>query len=461
VHSSTLHPPGPGLGGGVIAAARPACAWLVGLVLVAQGCARGEPCLTQDDCLIGTYCERTNTQGFDEGVCISDCLAPSDCPVTDPALQVGVCDNTGRCRVGERPPRLRVLDPENDTLLAEDTREIRLVGEVESAAAEVRVEIEPSNNGACVGGETVTLTLSNDRPGTLAKMSFVTPSMPVDPGLTSFVVRGTVGAGSDILEHLVELPCPGCASVALELPRPRTSLSVLELPRLEGSISPASVSDVLWRVRSDAGEVIDGTAGVVGGRFVVTRVPLFAGKNRVQVVVTGVGSGLGESRCSTSVVAGSGRELGLRALMTWDGPTSDLDLHLITAGGRFGDPLSDLSARGGRALLGGEVVDDFDGRGPERVSAPSLPDGVYGVVVEPVFDAEDAGANTFLRVLWNGRLVVPGPIGPAFLSTFDGRLWIAGVLRISGGESEWEPLDDYLPVSMPPTRSPSEWPSYY
>jgi hypothetical protein len=221
------------------------------------------------------------------------------------------------------------------------------------------------------------------------------------------------------------------------------------------------VTEVIWRVRSERGEVIDGSASVSGGRFAATRVPLFAGQNRVQVVATGVGSGLGESRCSTFVAAGSGRERGLRALMVWDGPTSDLDLHVVGPGGRYGDPASDLTARGGRDLFGGRVVDDFDGRGPETITATEVVDGDYGVVVEPVFDADDPGANVFVRLLWDGRLVVPGPIGPAFLSSLDDRLWIAGVLRIAGGGAEWRPIGEYLPARMPPTRPPADWPSYY
>lgn len=424
-------------------------------------CTTGEPCLTQDDCAIGTYCERGGASGFDEGTCARDCVSAEECPVGDPTLEVSVCDNAGRCRVSERPPRVRVLDPEHDTLLSEDTRDVRLVGEVETAAAEVRVEIVPQVGAGCASGDLQTITLRNETPGTFVKMSFVTSEMPLDPGLTSLQVRAVVGGSSDALEHDLEIPCPGCARIALSTPLLGTALGELELPRLEGNITPDSVRELTWRVRSENDEVLDGSADAMGGRFSVQRLPLFAGRNRVQVVVTGVGTGLGEARCSTFVVAGSGRERGLRALMSWDGRTSDLDLHIVGPGGRFGDLASDLSARGGRTLFGGEVVDDFDGRGPERVSAPMLEDGVYGVVVEPVFDADDPGSNTFLRILWNGRLLVPGPIGPAFLSTFDGKLWVAGVVRISGGVAEWVLIDELVPTSMPPTRPPADWPSFY
>lgn len=434
----------------------------LGLLLAGStACRSGEPCLTQDECRIGTYCERGGAAGFEEGVCTSDCASAEDCPVSDPVLEVSTCDNLGRCRVTERPPRLRVLDPEFDSLLPEDTREIRLVGEVETAAAEVRVEIRPQQGSGCASGDAQTLTLRNETPGRFVKMSFASEAMPLDPGATRLLVRGVVGGSVDEVEHDLEIPCPGCAEVSLSAPTLGTALGDLELPRLEGAVTPDSVRSVSWRVRSETGEVIDGSAAVIQGRFSVPRLPLFAGRNRVQAVVTGVGSGLGEARCSTFVVAGNGPERGLRALLTWDGDSSDLDLHVIGPGGSFGDLGSDLSARGGRTLFGGDVLDDFDGRGPERISATAVADGVYGVIVEPVFDAEDPGSNAVLRVLWNGRLLVPGPIGPAFVSAFDGDLWVAGVVRVSGGAAEWVSIDEHVPARLPPTRPPSDWPSFY
>lgn len=424
-------------------------------------CSRGERCLTQDDCDLGTYCDRGGASGFEEGTCVADCVVAADCPVSDPAQLAGLCDNTGRCQVTARPPRLRVLEPENDTLLDEGSREIRLVGEVETTSANVRVEISPQANNGCVSGEAQTITLTNPSPGVQVKLSFASALLPLDPGLTTLSVRASVQGSVDSVEHDLEIPCPGCAPLSIAAPRFGEAVAGLTLPRLEGTVGAPAVRDLLWRVRSERGEVIDGSAGVAGGRFAVTQLPLFAGQNRVQVVVTGVGGGLGESRCSTFVSAGSGRERGLRALMVWDGPTSDLDLHLVGPGGRFGDPASDLAPRGGRDLFGGQVVDDFDGRGPETITAAQVADGDYGVVVEPVFDADDPGANTFLRILWDGRLLVTGPIGPAFLSSLDGRLWIAGVVRVSGGTAEWRALGEYLPLRMPPTRPPSDWPTYY
>jgi hypothetical protein len=107
------------------------------------------------------------------------------------------------------------------------------------------------------------------------------------------------------------------------------------------------------------------------------------------------------------------------------------------------------------------VVDDFDGLGPETIQAEELPEGEYGLIVEPVFDDRDAGANTFLRLLWNGRLVVPAPIGPQFLTSTRGELWIAGTLTIAADGATWRPLGDILPPGMAPTRPPADWPEYY
>jgi len=433
---------------------------LASLVALAGSCSRGKPCLTQDDCNIGTYCERGGGSGFDEGTCVRDCVSAEDCSVDGSEGEVAVCNNEGRCRVSVRPPRLRVLEPENDLLLEEGTRSIRLVGEVQTSNAQAVVEIEPSMRTGCASGDTQTITLTNKEPGKWVTLSFVTDEVPVDPGTTRLKVKASVGTSRDTLEHLLEVPCPGCADVVITNP-PATSsiLSGLELPKLEGNITPADmVNQISWRVRSENGDVLDGGASVIDGRFAIDRVPLFAGKNRIQIVVTGIGSGLGESRCSTFISAGAGPERGLRGLLVWDGPTSDLDLHIIGPGGTFGDRGSDLSVRGGRFLFDGSVTDDFDGLGPETVTAQSPPDGVYGVVVEPVYDDQDAGANAFVRLLWNGRLLVPGPIGPAFLSSADGSVYVAGTITIERGAAEWHALG--VTLSQPPTRPPSDWPNF-
>ncbi|CAN0598180.1 unnamed protein product, partial [Laminaria digitata] len=161
---------------------------------------------------------------------------------------------------------------------------------------------------------------------------------------------------------------------------------------LSGAISPAPPL-ATWRVFSSNQDVLDGPLPVgTDGQFSLTGIPLFSGSNRVEVVVSGVGQGFGEARCSTTVVSASARERGLRAMLNWDGTSSDLDLHLIGPGAVYGDPMNTLAPRSLYPVFGGEVQDDFDGLGPELLTLSSLPDGVFGLIVEAVSDGADAGS---------------------------------------------------------------------
>lgn len=364
-----------------------------------------------------------------------------------------------------------MLDPEYDSLLPEGTRQLRLSGEVETAADKVTIDVTPVGSGACMLGETRHLVLENSQPGEQATLAFVLDNISVDPGLSVLEVRASVIGASDRLEHIVEIPCPGCPQIIVDSPpapmtpkdhvppQPYTAPGLV-LPRLEGRFEPPGAQVAIWRVFSERGDVFDGLMAVEEGRFLAEKVPLFAGYNRVQVLLTGTGEGLGENRCSRPVTAATPVERGLRALLTWDGRTADLDLHLVAPTGRFGDPATSLSSRSTTAVFGGEVDDDFDGLGPETLSVPQIADGTYGVVVEPVFDDRDPGSNAFLRVLYDGRPLTPGPVGPVFLSAVPGELWIVGLLHLQQGVAELEILDDRLPVSSPPARSPTEWPQY-
>lgn len=396
-----------------------------------------------------------------DGTCVQECASAEDCPVTDEALEVSTCNNEGRCRVYPRPARVRILDPENDTLLPEGTRTVRLSGEVETVAEQVKIDVKTFGRPGCsVGGSHRTI-VKNPEKGRRVTLSFVVEDVELDPGLSTIQLRADVGGSVTTLDHLLEVPCPGCAEVKIEVPPLPFTAPQLLLPELSGTVSPAGVSAVIWRVRGESGDVFDGLAEVRGGRFSVHGVPLFAGFNRLQVLVTGVGTGLGEARCSAPITSAVVREEGLRAILSWDGSSSDLDLHLIGPGGRFGDPMTSLSSRSRSPSFGGTVRDDFDGFGPELLTVPSLPDGVYGLIVEAVIDDRDPGSNAILRVLHEGRSTTTGPIGPEFLSSDRAELWIAGILRVSGGAASFEPLGDLVPASAPPQRPPSDWPAYY
>ncbi|MCC7383022.1 MAG: hypothetical protein IT384_14380 [Deltaproteobacteria bacterium] len=440
-------------------------------VALAQAACSGPPCRTQADCATGSYCFVEVSGVSVDGTCLKECELPEDCPNDDPATHAPLCDERGHCRIVTRPPRVRVLDPEYDSLLPEGTRQLRLSGEVETAADKVTIDVTPVGSGACMLGETRRIVLENSQPGQQATLAFVLDNISVDPGLSVLEVRASVIGASDRLEHIVEIPCPGCPQIIVDLPPapmvPKEHVPPqpyaapgLVLPRLEGRFEPPGAPVAIWRVFSERGDVFDGLMAVDQGRFLAEKLPLFAGYNRVQVLLTGAGEGLGENRCSRPVTAATPVERGLRALLTWDGRTADLDLHLVAPSGRFGDPATSLSSRSTTAVFGGEVDDDFDGLGPETLSVPQIADGTYGVVVEPVFDDRDPGSNAFLRVLHDGRPLTPGPVGPVFLSAVPGELWIVGLLHVQQGVAELEILNDRLPVSSPPARSPAEWPQY-
>src|SRR5262249_54503721 len=157
------------------------------------------------------------------------------------------------------------------------------------------------------------------------------------------------------------------------------------------------------------------------------------------VLVTGVGTGLGESRCSSLVSSGVTRESGLRFVLLGDDPDADLDTHLIGPTGRFGDAMTTLSPRSQSPSFGGTVNEDVDG--PEVTALSMPPDGVYGVIVEPVIDGRLDGSNAVMHVLHNGRLATPRPIGPRHLTSLDGKLWIVGTVNITQGTAEWTTID--------------------
>lgn len=423
-------------------------------VALSSSSACHEPCVSQRDCTLGFYClEDSGRAG--RGSCVQDCASAEDCPAPASAAQVALCTDLGKCRLAERPPRLRILSPENDSLLPDGTRTIRLTGEVETAASDAVVDVSSALDvSGCGLIPPESISLRNAEPGRFVSLPFTTRDIAVDPGVTSIRVVARVGGTSKALEQLVELPCVGCTRITLEAPPFPAAVAGLTLPELRGAVSPATPR-VVWRVRSELDQVIDGSAPVVDGRFQVRRVPLFTGANRLSVSASGTSAT--EGRCTVTVASGAAPEPGLRALLTWDGQTSDLDLHLVAPDGRFGVSGGELSASAPNAALG-TVSDVFDGLGPEVLSSVALRDGVYGLVVEPVIDNADAGSSAFARVLWRGRLLTTTPVGPQFLSDRDQRLWIVGTLEVQGGNATWRKLD--VMVDAPPTTPPSAWPRF-
>ena len=431
------------------------------LGLLALASCGGPPCRAQSDCPFGAYCVLSvSASGQSSGQCTSDCLSAEDCPAPDSDASRAICDNEGRCRVEARPPRLFVLEPEVDTAFEEGTRRVRVSGEVETAAASVTITVASRTSRGCFGGLVRTAVVDNAAAGAFATLPFVVDGVLVDSGLNTLIISAAVQGSRQTSEVQVDVPCPGCAEITVEQPNQNAGAPGLELPRLTGLVHPAP-RQAIWRVHSAFGDVFDGTMQVQNDRFLQDRLPLFAGTNRVEVVVTGVGEGLGEARCSTTVVSALARERGLRAVMSWDGLTSDVDLHLLGPGGMFGDPLTTLTARSQHPTFGGQVDDDADGLGPEVLTVEHLPDGAYGVVVEPIADGADAGSTVQLRLLMDGRTLTPGPIGPRHVSAQRGALWIVGALVVSGGAAQWRDVDELVPASQAPTRPPADWPLLY
>lgn len=433
--------------------------WLLYALLPLLFACGGPPCRLQNDCPIGYYCILDiPVAGKAEGTCRRDCKTSADCEQPGGAYRA-YCSNEGRCRTQARPPELRVLEPEVDSLYPEGTRRVRVSGEVESAAERVVIRAASRMQDGCGGGGQRTISIDNPTPGDFVVLPFVMDDLVVDPGRHTLEVVASVEASERRVQIEFEVPCPGCAKINILRPTSSEPIGRLEIPVLAGTIDPL-VRSAVWRVHSPMGALFDGRLSVsTDSAFYLERIPLFPGQNRLEVVVTGVGSGLGESRCSTLVFSGIAVERGLRLLLSWDSG-ADLDLHLVGPGGHYGDLATSLSARSPAPVFGGSVEDDADGFGPEVIQLEDVPDGVYGVVVEPVFDQAGQGANAFVRILHKGTLVT-GAIGPQYVSADRGELWVAGKLEKSGDTATFTPVNQIVPASVPPTTSPDVWPTLY
>lgn len=432
---------------------------VMGLAWVAS--CGGPPCRSQDDCPLGYYCVLDlGGSGIGSGQCEYDCLSSGDCPQPNDGVSRAICDNEGRCTTLARPPRLILLEPETDTVYAEGTRSIRVSGEVETAAARVIVSVRSSGHSGCSGGAPREVAVNNPNVGTLARLPFVIDGVVLDPGPSTIIVEASIGAAKRATSVEVDVECPGCAVLAITEPGRRATVAGFELRHLAGTVEPPTPSTAIWRVFSASGDVIDGIMDVASGRFDVERLPLFPGLNRVEVVVTGVGSGLGESRCSVLVTSSMTSEDGLRAILQWNGRSADLDLHVVGPGGRWGDAATSLSSRSLRPFFGGQLFDDAEGYGPEVARVAFPVEGAYGLVIEPVVDGEDLGTDALVRVFFQGRPMFAGPVGPRYVTSDAGELWVVGVVTIEGGAASWRALDELVPAARPPSTSPEAWPIY-
>src|SRR5262249_30219247 len=125
----------------------------------------------------------------------------------------------------------------------------------------------------------------------------------------------------------------------------------------------------------------------------------------------------------------------------------------------FGDATTTLSPRSRHPSFGGSIEDNVDG--PAVATVPQPPDGVYGVIVEPVIDGSQDGSNAIIHILFNGRLDTPRPIGPRHVTALDGNLWVVGKVKIENGAGEWTTLDTLIRADSSPTTVPSAWPTFH
>lgn len=421
------------------------------LGLLGLGCS-GEPCTGLTDCPLGSYCVLDQSSSRVSGTCTQDCFEAKDCPGPSSSADRAICDNEGRCQIVPRLPRLRLRSPEPGETRAADTRTLAVAGEVETASRRARVIVEPIGNEACPGGAPIQIELVSDGDA-FRDIPFLVDGLEVDAFTRGVRVTASVGPGVQRTRSVaIEPACTDC-QIGLDAPARSTETSLRILDRLAGFARPDD-GLIGWRVRGGRGGLFDGTAAVdpATGRFEVRALPLFAGRNQLEVVAWRPD---GELRC-TSFVRAPGVARGLRAVLTWDTDGTDFDLHLVGPGGRFGEPGEDLSPATGPAF-GGTVDDDFDGRGPESLDVAGLPDGTYGLVVEPL-----RGSGTaVVRVFDDGAPLAPVPAGPRYLDAAALDLWVVGRIQAESGRASFEPLDERLDRAAPPTRPPEDWPDYF
>jgi hypothetical protein len=424
--------------------------------VVLSGCGQ-ETCRSPSECPLGFYCEFLAKDGATAGQCIQDCRTPADCPQPDPGRARAVCTNEGRCETRPFPPTLVVFEPEQDTSYDEGVFAIRISGEVGTSESRVTVSARPSTDLGCVGGFEQSVSLKNPEPGVFRTLPFLIEPVFVDSGNSEIAVAAEVEGALDQRLVYIDAACPGCATIDIQSPLIQAAVQELELPLLSGTVSPQVSLSAVWRVRNVFGDVFDGLLAVKQGVFQLDRIPLFAGRNQVEVTISGVGDGLGESRCSTSITSAVLSESGLRMILTWDTEDTDLDTHIVGPAGRFLDPGGDLSARTQNPAFGGAVQDDVDGLGPETAIVSSPPDGVYGLIVEPVIDGPAFGSSGLVRLLFGGRNVRIAPIGPRFVSANRGEVWVLGTVSVLAGSAEFVSIDRVVPFSEVPNEVPSQW----
>lgn len=419
------------------------------------GC-EGLPCRTNTECPVGMFCDAVARH------CDYECLAATDCAT--PALpgRRPICTNEGRCGVAGRPPRLLVERPTPDTVFPFGTRTLTVAGRVVAETARVEITVSTQRASGCSSDALRKAVLENPTPGEPTELPFTLDDVVLDPGPTTVVVEARAGLSRQRSAIDIERLCTGCPEVVIEEPG-SASLDAPVIPRLIGRVRPAPATGLRWRVVDERGQVLDGQLPVEmvgeGATFRLLDVPTFGGRNRLEVVAP-VAGGV-EGSCSTTVLAPPTPPRSLKAVSTWDNPTSDLDLVLIGPDATLANDRGVVSPSRRDPALPARVLDDFDGLGPEILLADPLADGAYGLAVEALADGVASGSSVVLRLMWEDRLLTPRPLGPRFLSAARGEVWIVGAVRVEDGVGRFIEVDEVVGFDSLPTRPPGDWPTLW
>ncbi|HJL41225.1 MAG TPA: hypothetical protein RMG48_07960 [Myxococcales bacterium LLY-WYZ-16_1] len=422
----------------------------VAIALIGAGGCTDLPCSFQQDCPVGFFCNQA------EGACSFECLSANDCPEPDTPNLRPICSNQGRCVVEPRSPRVVIREPFEGQVFPPGTESLRVSGRAETTAERLQIEVEAVGRGACIGRVLRRDTVSNPQPGRRSDVVFLIDDVPLPPGPADLRVQVRAGVGQQESLIRVSSACEGCPEVRIDQPEPLASVRERILPRLEGQVAGHQGGDGFWRVTDAQGQVFDGPLPIEPstGAFRVDDLPLFAGVNAIEVKAPGP---VAEGRCAVSVVAPQASEPGLRGVLTWDTDGSDLDLVFVAPDGSLADGRGLLSAR--FASMEGEVLDDFDGRGPELLRVQPEAPGIYGLAVEALTDGSASGSSALLRLLDAGRLLTVPPLGPRFLSAERGDVWLVGTLEVpeDGGAVRFDSVDRLVSVRSLPSEPPADW----